>query len=378
MAGAISLPAGGTQAGSPQPQTTVEAPGGPFLRHTQPGRRQLYQSVGNSFGTTITQPIPGASGYYSKFRLKTIVTGGTGSSATYSADAPYNIHQMINFQDSFGTPLIVAPGYEALYLLPKFSSTWGLGLGSEISNLPSWSAGSTAGNLTFASILPFEFVKCYGVVSGANASLQPKLIINLNTEAQVYTANPGGTPVIEVDVDTDFYWLPEGTEIEPPGLGTTQQWIYQPSNPTIGSAASSRVALPRLGGYLSALLLEARDSTQARIDAFPTGANRFRLYVDGIPEYDTKFSDLQDDMYIWYNGTSRPTGVVAFDRKNSLAQNDLGLLDTGEMFLSTSPGTLVEVEGAPWNTVTNAPATLNCILGQIIPSGTLVQGLQET
>ncbi|MHB1473075.1 MAG: hypothetical protein ACYCV4_05500 [Dermatophilaceae bacterium] len=373
------------QPGNPQPQTTVEAPGGPFLRHTQPGRRQLYTSTGNAFGATITNPIPGASGYYSRMRTKFIASGGSGTSVVAAADAPYNVAQMVNFQDSFGTPLIVAPGYEALYLIPKLSSTFGVGATSDVSNLPSYSAVAAAsGDFTFTSALAFEFLKAYGVISGANASLQPRLTVNLNTTSQVYATAPATTvPTIEMDLDADFYWLTEGEQIDPPGLGTTQQWIYQACNPTIASGASTRVSLPRLGGYLSVLILEMRDSTNARVDAFPTADNRLRLYVDGVPLIDTKTGDLYDDMYIQYNaygpsGTpGRPTGVIAFNRKTSLNQQDNGLLDTGEEFLSTAPGTLVEVEGAPWGSITNSPATMYCVLGQIIPSGTLAQGLTQ-
>ena len=39
----------------------------------------------------------------------------------------------------------------------------------------------------------------------------------------------------------------------------------------------------------------------------------------------------------------------------SLSQRDFGLLDTGEIFLSTNPGTQIEVAGYPWGTITSAP-----------------------
>ncbi|HMD24762.1 MAG TPA: hypothetical protein VKH61_11720, partial [Streptosporangiaceae bacterium] len=63
--------------------------------------------------------------------------------------------------------------------------------------------------------------------------------------------------------------------------------------------------------------------------------------------------------------------------KTSLAQRDFGLLETGEIFLSTNPGTQIEVAGYPWGTVTTGPMTLNAIVGQVVPSGSLIQGLPE-
>jgi gamma-glutamylcysteine synthetase len=64
-------------------------------------------------------------------------------------------------------------------------------------------------------------------------------------------------------------------------------------------------------------------------------------------------------------------------RKTSLSQRELGLLDTGEIFLSTNPGTQIELAGYPWGTISNSPGTLNAVVGQVVPSGALVRGLPE-
>ena len=64
-------------------------------------------------------------------------------------------------------------------------------------------------------------------------------------------------------------------------------------------------------------------------------------------------------------------------RKASLSQISLGLLDTYETAISTNPGTLVQVEGSPWGTGGTSPYTLTAIAGQVVPSGTLIQGLPE-
>lgn len=366
--------AGGTQAGLPQPQTTVEPPGGPFLRHSQPGRRPLYTTAATAYGGIITQPFVAAPGYYSKFRIRLTGTGGTGSTATPTQDAPYNAVSLVTLKDAFGTPLIVAPGYEALYLIPKYGGQYGSEIMRDIGNLPSYSAVSPAGNWAFNSALPLEFAKCYGVVSGANASLLPTLTMNLAGTAQVYSVAPGGTPVLNSTIDSDFYWLPEGVSVEPPGLGTTCQWVYQQCNPTIGSNGSAIVQAPRMGGYLAVMIFELRDAQGVRIDAWP---QRLRIYIDGVPLIDSDITEIFDDMAISFQGTSRPAGVIAISRRTSLGQTDFGLFDTGENYLSTNPGSLIEVQGAPWGAIQNPPATLSCIFGQVVPSGTLVQGLPE-
>ena len=386
------MPASSTQvapaqeAGRPQPQTTVEPPGGPFIRHSQPGRRSQYQAPGLAFGQLVTNPLVATPGYIRGLRVHYAATGGVNgtNTVTAAADAPYNVAALVTLRDSFGTPLIVGDGYSVFKLLPMFGQQFGLHALSDVANLPSFSAVSTGssgtGNFAFSTYLPLEFAKAYGTISGANASLLPTLQIQLNTSSTFYgSVSPGTLPALEQDVDADFYWLPEGVAIEPPGLGSTCQWILQQCNPTIGSNSTARVQIPRLGGFLTTIIMILRDSTGARIDAFPS---RLRIYVDGVPLIDSRLDEFTDDMQIQFAGAAaaqwtRPTGVLAWTRKQSLNQETNGLLDTGETWLSTNPGTLIEIEGAPWGTISNAPGVLNVFVGQVVPSGSLIQGLPE-
>ena len=54
------------EAGRPQPQTTVESAGGPFIRHSQRGRAPQYVVSGTSFGGIVTQPLVARPGYLAK------------------------------------------------------------------------------------------------------------------------------------------------------------------------------------------------------------------------------------------------------------------------------------------------------------------------
>lgn len=389
----------GVAAGRPQPQTTVEPAGGPFIRHSQSGRRTQYSASGVAFSGLVANPLVAAPGYTKSYRIKVVGSGGNGTTVSAGADSPGNIASLVQLKDSFGTPLIVAPGYEAFQLIPLFGQTFGLDTLGDVRNLPSFSAiAASTGNFTVNFQLPLEFAKAYGVISSANASLLPSLQINVGTAAAFYgTSVPGTSPTMAFTVDQDFYWLPEGVAVEPPGIGTTQQWIYQPANPTIGSASTLNVQLPRLGGYLSVIIAELRDSTGARTtvadsDAQGGWGTRPRFIVDGVPIIDTDFSTWADDIAIHlgvgaaFGATSiaagtamnaRPVGVMAMTRKASLSQRGMGLFDTGETYLSTNPGTQVEFACAPWGAIGNAPATLNALCGQVVPSGALIQGLPE-
>lgn len=375
------------EAGRPQPQTTVET-GGPFIRHSQPGRAPIYNVTGGSFGGTLTQPLVARPGYARALRVThTLTTTGTVSgTVSLGADTPFNLNSLIQLKDAFGTPLIVADGYSVANLISLFGGGFGLNNGTNSpQSLPSYTAiSTTTGAGTFSYSLPLEFTKAYGVLSMANASLLPTLQFNYNSATSVFgSSSTGNYPTIGTQVDVDFYWLPEGVMgVEPPGLGTTRQWQLVQANPTVASGASARVQFPRLGGYLDTVIAIVRDSTGARTDGY--WPSRLQWYVDGVPLIDSTMPEIYDDMAIQYgfnslvtNFATRPTGVISFCRKTSLNQQSLGLLDTGEQFLSTNPATLLELNFAPAGSGSNSPATVSCLVGQIVPTGAIIQGLPE-
>jgi hypothetical protein len=348
------------------------------------------------FGGVVANPMVASPGYNRGYRIKQVSTTAAGTGGVIAAtagglDAPFSLAQLVQLKDAFGTPILTGPGFEILKLVPLYSGQFGTDEAQDVQQLPSWTGITAAsGAFTFASYLPFEFAKAYGVISGANASLLPTLQMNLAAIGTLFSTPPSVTPTLTTQVDADFYWLPEGVAVEPPGIGTTCQWIFQPCNPTVPTGGSVIVQLPRLGGYLSVIVLELRDSLGVRIDGFPV---RPRIYLDGVPLIDSDLSTVLDDMAIQMQvgggvagtqtaaptnvQTPRPTGTIAFSRKTGLAQRGFGLFDTGEEFLSTNPGTQIEVSGMPWGTITNSPATLNAIVGQVVPSGAMIQGLPE-
>ena len=107
---------------------------------------------------------------------------------------------------------------------------------------------------------------------------------NFNTLTSLITGI-ASAPTITTTVDASFYWLPEGVAVEPPGLGTTRQWILQQANPTIASGGSARLQMPRLGGYLDTLAFIARDTNGTRVGGV-FNTPRIQLYLDGVPVMD--------------------------------------------------------------------------------------------
>lgn len=389
-------------AGRPQPQTTAEPAGGPFIRHAPDGRRAQYVD-NQGYGGFMSRPTVSMPGYAKGYRALFQGSGGVnaGTAPTVAADFPYNLLQLVQMKDAFGTQLLTGPGYVIGFEVPLYSGQFGTDemrspLSSPQTSPYNTTASATGTSVAFSTYFSFEFAKAYGVISGANAALLPVLQINMAAQSALFTANAPTTAMTWTEtVDSDFYWLPTAAT-DPPGLGTTCQWIYQPSNPTIPASASQLVQLPRLGGYLTSLILEVRDSAGARDDTL--WPSRPKILVDGVPLIDTLFGTWQEDLAIQQQigaintpvasaaggtqtggiQTPRPVGTISLSRKNSLAQRDFGLLETGESFLSTNPGTQLEIGGFPWGAGNgNNPHTLNATVGQVVPSGTIVQGLPE-
>jgi len=367
----------GIEATRPQPQTTGEAPGGPFIRHTQPGRGPIYARTADALGALITQALIAKPGYLRRLRLtEALISGGALTSAVVQPDAPFNLVSLLQLKDAFGTPLLTGSGFEMLNLVNMFGGGWGIdNKTNDVSQLPSYSAlSATTGAGSFSTALPLEFAKAIGVIGGANASLPPQLQMTLNTFAAILGAGTGTAPTVNTTLDADYYWLPE-IDIEPPGLGTTRQWSTSQMNPTLGSGASSRLNASKLGGYLDTLIFIVRDSLNARTDGY--WPSRLVWSLDGVPIVDSTMNEIYDDMAIEFGAVTRPTGVIAFTRKTALSQKSNGLLDTGETYLSTNPGTSMELAFQPAGAGANSPATVNTVFGQIVPSGSLIQGLPE-
>jgi hypothetical protein len=155
------------------------------------------------------------------------------------------------------------------------------------------------------------------------------------------------------------------------------QWNQKTANPGIGSGSDQAVTVPDLGGYISTFILVLRDANGNRIDAFP---DPFSFYLDGVPIASLKpLSDIEDDMANQFqlaSGFLRETGVLVFTRKTSLFQVQAGLLDSGEGYLSSNPGTDVSAQGT-WGTISSGPALLSVLAGQFVPSGPMLRGLLE-
>lgn len=356
---------------SRQPQTTGQAasPGtAPFTRLSRQGQILGPSQAGMAYSSLWTPILKPVGGYMRQICVTlTSVTGGTLTGATLAADAPYNTVQNLFLRDPFGQPVIQASGY-SLFLINIYSGQYGmLGFGNSITALPSYSAPSaTTGAFSYRFLLPLEMDESgYCSLPSMNAASQPQLQVQFNTSTTVFGTHTGTDPTLTVAANETYWMAPvDHPEVAPPDIGSSGQWSEARAAAGVASTQYQRIQLPRVGTFIHTLILVLRDSTGARIDAWPT--SDLTLWVDGVPVLFETFAERVDKMFAQF-GVARPTGVLVYSFRDSV-QTAVSTADTYDLLLPTTPATLLEVSGT-FGTVTNAPATITAVTGELFPVG---------
>jgi len=190
----------------------------------------------------------------------------------------------------------------------------------------------------------------------------------------VYTTLTGGTadPTLSLALDEPFWMAPvDNPQAAPADVGSSAQWSVVRAAAGVSSSAYQRIQLPRVGTYIHTLILVLRDSTGARIPAWPT--SDLTLWFDGVPILMETLNERYDKMYEQFGdqqatfGSYAPTGVIVYTFRNSI-QSFVSNGDTYDLLAPTTPATLLEVAGT-FGTISNAPATITTIVGELFPLG---------
>jgi hypothetical protein len=355
---------------SRMPQTTGQSvsPGSvPFTRVSRQGQILGTALAGQAFGSLWTPTLKPVGGYLRHliFTVTAVTAGATAATAT--ADAPYNVIQNLFLRDPFGQPVLQASGY-SMYLINRYGGQHGmLGFGNDPTQLPSYQAPSAVtGAFNFSLHLPLEMDSSgYCSLPSMNAASQPQLQVQWNPSATVYSSITGTVPTITSAINEPFWMAPvDQPQIAPPDVGSSAQWSEARAAAGVASAQFQRIQLPRVGTFIHTLILVLRDSTGARIEAWPS--SDLTLWVDGVPILFETLQERTDKLYAQF-GNNRPTGVMVYTFRDSV-QNAVSTADTYDLLLPTTPATLLEVSGT-WGTITNAPAILTAVTGELYPVG---------
>lgn len=368
---------GTLQSGNPQmgtvsrdPQTTAAPPSGgnvPFARLSRQGQILGPSDAGLAMGSLWTPLLRPVGGYLRELSFVITATTAGATAATASADAPYNVIQNLFLRDPYGQPLVQASGY-SLYLINIYSGQVGaLSFGNNPATLPSFTAVSaTTGAFRFIVSVPLELDSSgYCSLPVMNASSQPQLQVQTNPSSVVYTSITGSAPTLTLTADEPFWMAPvDNPTAAPADVGSSAQWSDAQAAQGVGSASYQRIQLPRVGTFIHTLILQLRDSTGARIEAWP--ASDLAFWVDGVPVLMESLVERTDKMYKQF-GVTRPTGVIVYTFRNSI-QSFVSSGDSYDVILPTTPATLLEIAGT-FGTIANAPAKITATVGELFPLG---------
>jgi len=358
-----------------KPQTTTPTTaGGPFLRHTRVAVAEGINISGQAFGTLVNQPLKAVPGYLRFLDVEVIASGGTTTGAAAQADGEFNVFQNVLFKDAFGQPVIQGGGYEILQLVAIYSGQHGFWNASAPSALPSYSTvAAGTGAFTFRSRLPLELFDGFCSIAGANASAVPSLSITLNTAANVISGTITVAPTLQVIVEEAYYAVPlDDPALGPPDNGSSHQWSQQTIPQGIsGTSVAARLTLPPLGSYVTTLIFVFRDGAGARDDdILPANTSNIELWVDGVPYMIEKVATRIDRMF-QYHGVTRPAGVLVYSFRDSVANfGPVNAVDTGDLYLPTTPGTQVELVSSAWGRAAfTGTAAITVVSGRVYAAG---------
>jgi hypothetical protein len=231
-----------------------------------------------------------AVGYLRHLDLQVTFTGVGGAGNAFTADAPFNVLQSVEFRTAAGNDLIVPlTGYQ-LYLACKY--------GAQYAQAPMcdnrMGAGFTAvagppSTATFFIQVPLEIDAEVGLAAipalASNRSYQ--LAITL---AAITSVASGGITSATCTVNgTAWYWTEPPAQsqggvvqaTQPYGLGTISQWQLETPPVTPGD---KYIKSNNVGNVIRTLIFTLRNSAGARIDAAGWPAVS-ELYLDNEPMF---------------------------------------------------------------------------------------------
>lgn len=299
------------------PQAQAVMPAMPFVasahEHTEPAF-SLTVTPGASVQQVNPLDIP-ASGYLRAVWIEVAASGGAGGVA--SADFPWNLIQSIGLQEVNGSTILTPLDGYALYIANVIG---GYSFVNDPAQAP-FHVGS-APNPVFYLRVPVEIAAkdAIGALANQNAAAQYKLSLAINTLAATFTTAPTTAPTLTIRGWLEAWTLPAATDNRgrpqaqiPPLLGTAQYWS-QTTRAVI--AGSNTLGVTRVGNYIRAIPLIARDNAGARSDAvFP---DPFRFIWDGNMIHNVSQRYMQDHFRSKVNGAFiRPTGVLVLPFNHS-------------------------------------------------------------
>lgn len=251
--------------------------------------------------TPISPVLIPAVGYLSHLNLEVTVTGTGGTTPAFTADAPFNILQAIEFKTAAGND-IIAPltGYQ-LYLANKYGCQFAEAPFSDARVGRQYSATAPSAHFFLQVPLELDNRNGLGAVPALASNRSYQLALTLAAISTVLSGAPGVTVTI---TGTAYYWSEPPAQTQsgvtqqtsPDGVGTLSQWQIEMPAVTPGD---KYIKSNNVGNVLRTLIFTLRNSSGARIDTngWP-GVSE--IYLDNEPMFYLTQNEWEDLMCKWF------------------------------------------------------------------------------
>lgn len=253
---------------------------------------------GNAQDVSPAQNSVQSYGFLRRIRIR-LRNSVAGSGGTFNADYPAKLLNLISLTDPNGAEIYGGPtwsGYESM-LAEKYGAYKAVN-DPEVS--PLFSASTTTPLYVWTIPLELSESSGYGSLPNFDAQSPYKLKLNLDSNANIWSAAPTTTqPQYLFDYIIECWTLPDQVNkltglqqsVFPPGIGqnlfgvqgvgcTVQHWSK--SNPSITASSAVTASLIRKGNTFRGLAMVVRNSSGVRqaVSNFP---NPITFQVDGAP-----------------------------------------------------------------------------------------------
>lgn len=288
------MPTAATMPGKVGATANGSAPGAVIPRIAFPRASVLHTEAFVDQNTAVlsaaSQPfgpydVPAYGFMRSIFVLVTTQTAGSGGSAAFNEDAPWNFFQEIALLDVNGAPIFgPVSGYD-LYLANKYG---GYDFSSDPRQAPSFSTVAAAtGAFAFAFRIPVEIVPrdALGAISNQNASSTYKVRFTVNSSTAIYSTPPATTlPAMKIRLYLEAWAQPTQADLRgvpqetlPMAHGTTQYWTKYTANALAGQQT---VRFTRMGNNIRNIILVDRRNASTRVNGETDMPDPSNLYWD--------------------------------------------------------------------------------------------------
>lgn len=286
--------------------TDKAVPAIPFAVASQYSTRQSFQTptvtLAASASTQVTPIQVPAVGYLDGLLLHVTLAGTGGTTPAFTADAPFNVLQSINFRNAAGVNLIAPVNGYDLYLMNKYGGQTFTGAAADPKFNVFTGVSGDEPNADFYLWLPLGIDK-----SDAYATI-PALASNANYQVEMTLSGVdtimSGAPSVDASIDAlaVYYDLPAATDAAGRAQATMPESnavsVWQRESPTI-SPGTQLVQSFNVGNVIRNHILTIRNSSGARIDT--NGApGLLELYLDNQPRFAFQNNDHEYFMTRWF------------------------------------------------------------------------------